>query len=111
MAVQAGVGAEAALVVNISSAGTSSTSTITGDGTFQAKKSYTMGSGPGGVAAADFNGDGKSDLVTANYNDNNVSVLLSNGNGTFQAKQPFGTGGGPCQLLWAILTETAKVTW
>ena len=36
---------------------------------------------------ADFNGDGKSDLVTADYSDNTVSVLLGNGNGTFQTKQ------------------------
>ena len=43
----------------------------------------------------DFNGDGKSDLVTADYGDNTVSVLLGNGNGTFQAKQSFGTGTGP----------------
>ena len=43
----------------------------------------------------DFNGDGKSDLVTADQNDNKASVLLGNGNGTFQAKQDFGTGSNP----------------
>ena len=40
----------------------------------------------------DFNGDGKSDLVTADWTGNTASVLLGNGNGTFQAKQAFGTG-------------------
>ena len=44
---------------------------------------------------ADFNGDGKSDLVTANWSGNTASVLLGNGNGTFQAKQSFGTGSEP----------------
>ena len=44
---------------------------------------------------ADFNGDGKSDLVTADYDGNTASVLLGNGNGTFQAKQSFGTGSRP----------------
>ena len=43
----------------------------------------------------DFNGDGKSDLVTADYWSTTVSVLLGNGNGTFQAKQSFGTGSQP----------------
>lgn len=33
---------------------------------------------------ADFNGDGKEDLVVTNYNASNVSVLLGNGDGTFQ---------------------------
>ena len=47
------------------------------------------------VAVADFNGDGKGDLVTADNNSNAVSVLLGNGNGTFQAKQSFGTGNVP----------------
>ena len=40
--VQAGVGADAALLVNISSA----VSTNKGDGTFQAKQSFGAGSGP-----------------------------------------------------------------
>ena len=36
---------------------------------------------------ADFNGDGKNDLVTADESDATASVLLGNGNGTFQARQ------------------------
>ena len=96
--VQAGVGTDAALLVNLSSAGASSTSTTTGDGTFQAKQSFGTGNEPVSVAVGDFNGDGRSDLVTADYNGNTASVLLGNGNGTFQAKQSFGTGGGP----WSV---------
>ena len=60
----------------------------------------------------DFNGDGRSDLVTADYSiGNTASVLLGNGNGTFQAKQTFGTGSGPTQSLWTTSTATARVTW
>ena len=35
------------------------------------------------VAVGDFNKDGNSDLVTANYGTNDVSLLLGNGDGTF----------------------------
>ena len=41
------------------------------------------GSNPYSVAVGDFNGDGKQDLATANYNSNNVSILLGNGLGGF----------------------------
>ena len=41
---------------------------------------------------ADFNADGKSDLATADWNGNTVSVLPGNGNGTFKAKQSLGAG-------------------
>jgi hypothetical protein len=46
---------------------------------------YTVGEYPSSVAVGDFNADGKLDLVVANENSFNVSVLLGNGDGTFQA--------------------------
>ena len=91
--VQAGVGADAALLVKLSSGGTSSTSTTTtGNGTFQARHAFGTGDAPYSVAVGDFNGDGKSDLVTADQFGGLASVLLGNGNGMFQAKQSFNTG-------------------
>ena len=50
------------------------------------------------MAVADFNGDGKLDLVTANYGDNfSVSVLLGDGTGGFTAApgSPFMAGSAP----------------
>ena len=41
-----------------------------GNGTFQAKIDYAVGSGPHSVAVGDFNGDGKTDLAVANYGSN-----------------------------------------
>jgi hypothetical protein len=47
------------------------------------------------VVVADVNNDGIPDLVTADHEGNNVSVLLGNGDGTFQAARNFATGNGP----------------
>ena len=66
-----------------------------GDGTFQPQHTLTVGSQPTGVTVADVNGDGKPDLVTANFGDNTVSVLLGNGNGSFQRQQTFKVGDAP----------------
>ena len=54
------------------------------------------------MALGDVNGDGKPDLVVANYNSNTVSVLLGNGNGTFQAQQTFATGADPVPWRWRM---------
>ena len=43
-------------------------------------------SSPRGIALADFNGDGKLDLVTANGAANSVNLLLGNGDGSFQPR-------------------------
>jgi Bacterial Ig-like domain (group 3)/FG-GAP-like repeat len=64
-----------------------------GDGTFRAYVDYTTLIGASSVSTADFNADGKPDLVVANIGDSSVSVLLGNGDGTFQAHREYATGG------------------
>jgi hypothetical protein len=54
----------------------------TGTGSFGAPLTLTAGTRPVGVAVADFNGDGKPDIVTANAGSANVSVFLNLGAGT-----------------------------
>jgi hypothetical protein len=66
------------------------------------------GANPSDVAAADLNGDGKPDLVTANGNGNTVSVLLSNGNGSFAAKVDYPTGLVPVAVAAADLDGDGK---
>jgi hypothetical protein len=61
------------------------------------------------VAIGDFNGDGKSDLVVNNANDNTVSVLLGNGDGTFQAQVTYQAGSGPYSVTLADLNGDGKL--
>src|SRR5438067_924901 len=62
---------------------------------FAAVVNYAVGTNPHSLALADFNGDGRPDLATANLNSNDVSVLLSNGDGTFQAAVNYAVGSFP----------------
>jgi dienelactone hydrolase len=65
-----------------------------GDGTFQAAVNYPTDTNPAGIAAGDFNKDGKLDLVVAN-NVGSASVLLGKGDGTFQPAVNYSIGGAP----------------
>jgi len=69
-----------------------------GDGTFQKPLSYKGGNiAPPmtlPVAVGDLNGDGKLDLVVANFEPGTVSVFFGNGDGTFQPHVDYATPGG-----------------
>jgi len=58
---------------------------------------FPVGAGPGSVAIADFNGDGKLDIVTANDRGGDTSVLLGDGKGAFLPApgSPFPAGNAP----------------
>ena len=79
-----------------------------GNGTFQAQRTYATGNAPNSVAIADLTGDGKPDLVVANYHSDTVSVLLGNGNGTFQTQQVFYTGASPLSVAVGDLTGDGR---
>jgi VCBS repeat protein/FG-GAP repeat protein len=53
---------------------------------------YPVGANPQYVATADFNRDGKLDLVSANFGSGSVSVLLGNGDGTFRSHTDYAAG-------------------
>ena len=66
-----------------------------GDGTFQPVAAYDSGGVLAhGAAVADVNGDGKPDIIVANWWSSLGGVLLGNGDGTFQAAVTYGSGGG-----------------
>jgi hypothetical protein len=66
-----------------------------GHGGFTPTGTYPLGFGPYGLAAADLNGDGNTDLVSVNWYDHDVSVLLGNGDGTFQPAVTYPVGLDP----------------
>jgi hypothetical protein len=67
-------------------------------GGFDPPTGVAVGSDPYGVAIADFNGDGRQDLVTVNSADGTISVALGNGDGTFQTATTYATGAAPLLL-------------
>jgi len=80
-----------------------------GDGTFRAVKMYSSNAsetGGPGLAVVDVNGDGRPDLLVANYAGfctpncgGAVDVLLGNGNGTFRSVVSYSSGGYGAQSV------------
>jgi hypothetical protein len=64
----------------------------------QEAPTYPTGVNPVAAAMGDFNGDGKEDVVTANFSGNNVSVLLGNGDGTFRPPVNYATQVAPTSV-------------
>jgi hypothetical protein len=76
-----------------------------GDGTFTPFAGspfiFPNNAGSSPIVAADFNRDGKVDLAVANFNVNNVYILLGNGDGTFTlpAQPPITVGPNPFAMV------------
>jgi hypothetical protein len=66
-----------------------------GHGAFGAHADFTVGLGTKGIASGDLNGDGKRDLVAANYTSSNISVLIGDGLGGFGTHVDFAAFGNP----------------
>ena len=65
---------------------------------FNAPRDYVVGQFPNSIALGDFNGDGRTDIATANDLSNTVSVLLQNSDGTFQTALTYAVGTQPSSL-------------
>ena len=98
---QAGYGTDGILTANLAV-------NTCGDGTFQARQAFASGTTPQSVSVGDFNGDGKADLVSADYGSNTLSVFLGKGDGTFAARQSFASGAVPQSVSVADFNGDGK---
>ena len=71
--------------------------------------SFGGGVYPISVAIGDVNGDGKPDLVVANYDSSGASVLLGNGDGTFQSPTALNTGAPSTSVAVADVNGDGKL--
>lgn len=75
---------------------------------FNASQNFGASYSPSSVINADLNGDGKADLVAANYYDNNISVLLGDGTGSFSSPVNIGGGNNPIAIATADFNADGK---
>ena len=75
---------------------------------FAAPVYYPVGVAPRHLVSADVNGDGRPDLITANTDSDNVSVLLANADGTFMPASYFPCGLDPWSVAVADFNADTK---
>jgi len=81
-----------------------------GDGTFDTQESYlAKGRGIYAIRAADLDDDNDLDLVTANFNSHDVSVLLNDGTGSFEPQLLLPVDSGPCSIATADLNGDGRL--
>ncbi len=93
------------VVANTGNTGSGSTVSLhrnRGDGSFAPRAVFPAGAGPTGLAAADFDGDGWTDLAVANFGrlgqGSTVSVLTNDRNGGFRPPGSVPVGAGPYRI-------------
>jgi hypothetical protein len=80
-----------------------------GDGSFRPPTSFSTVTMAFSLVTADFNGDGKADLVlTNNTTANTVTVLLGNGDGSFQNGVVYGVEAQPISVVAADFNGDGK---
>jgi hypothetical protein len=80
-----------------------------GAGAFKAVTKFPVGDAPASVTTGDFNGDGASDLATANHGAASVSVLINKGaGGGFAGQVSYPTGAGARAIRVGDFNNDAK---
>jgi hypothetical protein len=80
-----------------------------GDGSFEDTQLLDAASNTSYVTAADVNGDGLADLISARFYGNDFCVWLADGHGAFPSRHCFGVGAGPRMLLAGDLNQDGRL--
>jgi hypothetical protein len=80
-------------------AGGAFASPASGDAEFDPAVPYAVGNVPIGVTVADVDGDGALDVISANSQSGDLSLLVNNGDGTLAAEVRLGAAGGMPRLV------------
>ena len=83
--------------------------TNNGSGGFVLASSPSIGGAAYSIVAADVNGDGKVDLISANYNNNTLSVLTNDGSGGFVLAASPAVGSSPSCVVAADVNGDGKM--
>ncbi len=80
---------------------------------FAPQQTFATGNSPQAVTTADVNGDGRPDLIVANFDDSTASVLLNTttveaATASFAAEQTFATGRAPFSVTSADINGDGK---
>lgn len=75
---------------------------------FKTPPAFPVGDGPWQIVAADLDGDHRTDLVTANFDESTVSVLLGQGLGSFAGARHYAVGSYPDSLAVGDLNADGK---
>jgi hypothetical protein len=80
-----------------------------GDGSFQQNQLIPVSHGPSALAAADFNRDGRTDVVTVNELSHDLSILLGAGEGKFSRARSILVGSQPSAVVVGDFTSDGRL--